>query len=224
MTCVPWWALEDNTSIPYGGFLLALLVWTAWQAEWAKCTEDVSGRGNLLPLSLHESPIRSLQQHAWNWAMTINVHLFFFLILISLHPFLFSVMIAPAGLKAPALRPLNVTAIKVSWDAPAELNGPPPLYHVERTDVSLSDAQGQVIKGRRFTGSGYFRFPSSTLPVNTDFTGMVSRLCSVCLKKKENKKLWQTYKCYYIYWLFFVIVVWKNMEQWVIPYKTSNVY
>lgn len=78
MTCVPWWALEDNTSIPYGGFLLALLVWTAWQAEWAKCTEDVSGRGNLPPLCQHESPIRSLQQHAWNWAMTINAHLFFF--------------------------------------------------------------------------------------------------------------------------------------------------
>ncbi|XP_052001042.1 usherin [Xyrauchen texanus] len=79
---------------------------------------------------------------------------------------------APAGLRAPALRPLNMTAIKVSWDAPAKLNGPPPLYHVERTDVSLSDAQCRVIRGRRFTGSGYFRFPSSTLPVNTDFTGL----------------------------------------------------
>ncbi|RXN19458.1 usherin [Labeo rohita] len=79
---------------------------------------------------------------------------------------------APAGLRAPALRPLNMTAMKVSWDVPAKLNGPPPLYHVERTDVSLSDAQGQVIRGRRFTGSGYFRFPSSTLPVNTDFTGL----------------------------------------------------
>uniref|UniRef100_A0A8C1J3X3 Usherin n=1 Tax=Cyprinus carpio TaxID=7962 RepID=A0A8C1J3X3_CYPCA len=79
---------------------------------------------------------------------------------------------APAGLSAPTLRPLNMTVMKVSWDAPAELNGPPPLYHVERTDVSLSDTQGRVIRGRRFTGSGYFRFPSSTLPVNTDFTGL----------------------------------------------------
>ncbi|XP_016124971.1 usherin [Sinocyclocheilus grahami] len=79
---------------------------------------------------------------------------------------------APAGQSAPTLRPLNMTVMKVSWDAPAELNGPPPLYHVERTDVSLSDTQGQVIRGRRFTGSGYFRFPSSTLPVNTDFTGL----------------------------------------------------
>ncbi len=105
-----------------------------------------------------------------------------FFILISLHPFVFSVMIAPADLRAPALRPLNTTAMKVSWDAPAELNGPPPLYHVERTDVSLSDAQGQVIRGRRFTGSGYFRFPSSTLPVNTDFTGMGSQQCCMCLK------------------------------------------
>lgn len=116
--------------------------------------------------------------------MTINAHLFF-LILIFLHPLLFSVMIVPAGLRAPALRPLNVTAMKVSWDAPAELNGPPPLYHVERTDVSLSDAQGQVIKGRRFTGGGYFRFSSSTLPVNSDFTGTGSHRCSVCLKMHD---------------------------------------
>ncbi|XP_056624652.1 usherin [Triplophysa dalaica] len=79
---------------------------------------------------------------------------------------------APAGLKAPALMPLNTTAMKISWDAPAELNGPPPVYHVERMDVSFSDAQGPVIRGRRFTGSGYFKFPSSTLPVNTDFTGL----------------------------------------------------
>nr|XP_009291422.1 usherin [Danio rerio] len=79
---------------------------------------------------------------------------------------------APAGLRAPGLRPLNMTAMNVFWDAPAELNGPPPLYHVERTDVSLSDAQGQVIRGRRFTGSGFFRFPSATLPVNADFTGL----------------------------------------------------
>ncbi|XP_065144388.2 usherin [Paramisgurnus dabryanus] len=79
---------------------------------------------------------------------------------------------APTGMKAPVLKPSNMTAMKISWDSPAEPNGPPPVYHVERTDVSLSDAQGQVIRGRRFTGSGYFRFPSSTLPVNTDFTGL----------------------------------------------------
>lgn len=79
---------------------------------------------------------------------------------------------APAGLKAPRLKPLNTTAIEISWAAPAELNGPPPVYHVERTDVSFSIAEGQVIRGRRFTGTDYFRFPSSTLPINTDFTGM----------------------------------------------------
>lgn len=110
--------------------------------------------------------------------MTINAHLFFSFH-ISLHPFLFPVSTAPAGLKAPALKPLNTTAMTISWDAPAELNGPPPVYHVERMDVSFSDAQGPVIRGRRFTGSGYFKFPSSTLPVNTDFTGMghISALC-----------------------------------------------
>ncbi|XP_049320201.1 usherin isoform X1 [Astyanax mexicanus] len=79
---------------------------------------------------------------------------------------------APAGLKAPRLNPLNTTGMEISWAAPAELNGPPPVYQVERTDVSLSDAQGQVVRGRRFTGIGYFHFPSSTLPTNTDFTGL----------------------------------------------------
>ncbi|XP_037397596.1 usherin [Pygocentrus nattereri] len=79
---------------------------------------------------------------------------------------------APAGLKAPKLYPVNTTGIEISWTAPAELNGPPPVYHVERTDVSFSDAQGQVVRGRRFTGTGYFRFPGSMLPVDTDFTGL----------------------------------------------------
>lgn len=78
---------------------------------------------------------------------------------------------APVGMKAPKLKPLNMTAMEISWAAPGELNGPPPVYHVERTDVSFSDAEGQVIRGRRFTGTDYFHFPSSTLPVNTDFTG-----------------------------------------------------
>ncbi|KAK1793453.1 hypothetical protein P4O66_011830 [Electrophorus voltai] len=58
----------------------------------------------------------------------------------------------------------------ISWATPAELNGPLPVYYVERTDVSFSDTQGMVIRGRRFSGTGYFRFPSSTLPANTDFT------------------------------------------------------
>lgn len=85
---------------------------------------------------------------------------------------LFFLITAPTGLKAPKLRPLNTTAMEILWAAPAELNGPPPVYHIERTDVSFADAEGRVIRGRRFTGTGYFHFPSSTLPVNTDFTGM----------------------------------------------------
>ncbi|KAF7704133.1 hypothetical protein HF521_021205 [Silurus meridionalis] len=79
---------------------------------------------------------------------------------------------APAGLKAPRLKPLNMTAMEIMWAPPAELNGPPPVYYVERTDVSFSDAEGHVIRGRRFTGTGYYLFPSSTLLVNTDFTGV----------------------------------------------------
>uniref|UniRef100_A0A4W4GYM7 Usher syndrome 2A (autosomal recessive, mild) n=1 Tax=Electrophorus electricus TaxID=8005 RepID=A0A4W4GYM7_ELEEL len=70
------------------------------------------------------------------------------------------------------LRPLNTTSMGISWATPAKLNGPLPVYYVERTDVSFSDTQGMVIRGRRFSGTGYFRFPSSTLPANTDFTGL----------------------------------------------------
>ncbi|XP_062863133.1 usherin [Trichomycterus rosablanca] len=79
---------------------------------------------------------------------------------------------APAGLKAPKLKPWNTTATEISWAAPDLPNGPPPTYHVERTDVSFSDAEGPVISGRRFTGTGYFHFPSTTLPINADFTGI----------------------------------------------------
>ncbi|XP_030630773.1 LOW QUALITY PROTEIN: usherin [Chanos chanos] len=79
---------------------------------------------------------------------------------------------APAGLRAPTLLPVNMTAIAVSWPPPEALNGPPPLYHVERTDVSLSDGTDRVVRGTRFTGVGYFRFPSSALPTDSDFTGL----------------------------------------------------
>ncbi|XP_076156222.1 usherin [Alosa pseudoharengus] len=79
---------------------------------------------------------------------------------------------APAGLSRPKLTALNMTAMAVSWAPPREMNGPPPLYQLERTDVSLSDPYDPVVRGVRFPGHGYFRFPNSTLPVNTDFTGL----------------------------------------------------
>ncbi|XP_075319241.1 usherin [Odontesthes bonariensis] len=79
---------------------------------------------------------------------------------------------APTGLSSPRLRPENETSIQIDWDPPAQLNGPNPLYQVERTDVSLSDPQEPVVRGTRFPGNGYYQFPSDTLPSNTDFTGI----------------------------------------------------
>ncbi|TMS13118.1 Usherin [Larimichthys crocea] len=79
---------------------------------------------------------------------------------------------APTGLSQPQFYPVNETAIQLDWDPPAQLNGPHPLYQVERTDVSLSDPQDPVVRGTRFPGNSYHQFPSDTLPVNTDFTGV----------------------------------------------------
>ncbi|KAM4602923.1 usherin [Polymixia lowei] len=79
---------------------------------------------------------------------------------------------APSGLTAPKLHTVNETTIQLDWDPPAHLNGPPPLYQVERTDVSFSDPRDPVIRGTRLPGNGYYRFPSDILPVNTDFTGI----------------------------------------------------
>ncbi|XP_019935888.2 usherin isoform X2 [Paralichthys olivaceus] len=79
---------------------------------------------------------------------------------------------APSGLSPPRLHPVNETTIKIDWDAPVQLNGPYPLYQVERTDISLSDPQAPVVRGTRFPGYSYYQFPSDTLPVNTDFTGI----------------------------------------------------
>ncbi|CAL8351742.1 unnamed protein product [Merluccius merluccius] len=79
---------------------------------------------------------------------------------------------APSGLKPPRLRPINESTVHVEWSPPGQLNGPPPVYQVERTDVSLSDPSEPVARGTRFPGSSYYRFPSQTLPVNTDYTGI----------------------------------------------------
>ncbi|XP_070688414.1 usherin [Pempheris klunzingeri] len=79
---------------------------------------------------------------------------------------------APTGLSPPRLHPVNETTVEIDWDPPAQLNGPHPLYQVERTDVSLSDPHSPVVRGTRFSGNSYYKFPSDTLPVNTDFTGV----------------------------------------------------
>ncbi|XP_074481361.1 usherin [Sebastes fasciatus] len=79
---------------------------------------------------------------------------------------------APTGLSLLQLYPVNETTIQIDWDPPAQLNGPHPLYQVERTDVSLSDPQAPVVRGTRFPGNSYYQFPNDTLPANTDFTGV----------------------------------------------------
>ncbi|XP_077013931.1 usherin [Tamandua tetradactyla] len=79
---------------------------------------------------------------------------------------------APAQLRSPLIRGINSTTIHLSWFPPEELNGPSPIYQLERRESSLPAPRAPVMKGIRFIGNGYCKFPSSTLPVNTDFTGI----------------------------------------------------
>ncbi|XP_028580478.2 usherin [Podarcis muralis] len=79
---------------------------------------------------------------------------------------------APRQLIAPYAEGINSTVIKISWKEPKELNGPPPIYQLERMDASLATSSVTVMKGIRFPGNGYYKFPSSTLPANTYFTGI----------------------------------------------------
>lgn len=66
---------------------------------------------------------------------------------------------------------INSTTIRVRWLPPEELNGPSPVYQLERRESSLPAPTAMMMKGVRFIGNGYYKFPSSTHPVNTDFTG-----------------------------------------------------
>lgn len=61
--------------------------------------------------------------------------------------------------------------MRLWWLAPEEQNGPPPTYQLERKEPSLSAPSAPMMRGTRFIGHGYYKFPSSTHPVNTDFTG-----------------------------------------------------
>uniref|UniRef100_A0A8C6X579 Usherin n=1 Tax=Naja naja TaxID=35670 RepID=A0A8C6X579_NAJNA len=79
---------------------------------------------------------------------------------------------APVQLIAPDTEGINSTVIKITWYEPEELNGPPPVYQLERIDISLVTSAVNVKKGTRFPGNGYYKFPNSTLPTNTYFTGI----------------------------------------------------
>uniref|UniRef100_A0A8B9SU76 Usherin n=1 Tax=Anas platyrhynchos TaxID=8839 RepID=A0A8B9SU76_ANAPL len=79
---------------------------------------------------------------------------------------------APRKLAAPHVEGINSTMVKITWSEPEELNGPSPIYQVERMDSSLATMSAEVTKGIRFPGNGYYRFASSILPANTYFTGI----------------------------------------------------
>uniref|UniRef100_F6UX68 Usherin n=1 Tax=Ornithorhynchus anatinus TaxID=9258 RepID=F6UX68_ORNAN len=78
---------------------------------------------------------------------------------------------APTQLEAPQAEGINSTTMQIHWAIPKELNGPSPIYQLERRESSSAAPNAKMMKGVRFTGSGYCKFPSSTLPVNTYFTG-----------------------------------------------------
>ncbi|ELK32172.1 Usherin [Myotis davidii] len=79
---------------------------------------------------------------------------------------------APAQLRPPLVEGVSGTAVLARWLPPAELNGPSPVYQLERRETSLPAPGARAEKGVRFPGHGYYTFPSSTHPVNTDFTGI----------------------------------------------------
>ncbi|KAM5206303.1 usherin isoform 2-T2 [Hipposideros larvatus] len=79
---------------------------------------------------------------------------------------------APAHLRPPLVDGVNSTTLRLRWLAPGELNGPSPVYHLERRESSLPAPASAVMRGTRFIGNGYYKFPSTTHPVNTDFTGI----------------------------------------------------
>ncbi|KYO43601.1 usherin isoform J [Alligator mississippiensis] len=80
--------------------------------------------------------------------------------------------VAPRKLNAPHPEGVNNTTVKIIWNEPKELNGPSPIYQLERMDSSLASSSVEVMKGIRFPGNGYFKFPSSALPANMYFTGI----------------------------------------------------
>ncbi|KAJ8045141.1 Usherin [Holothuria leucospilota] len=78
---------------------------------------------------------------------------------------------APEGQIAPLVDGHNSTSMLVSWSAPLRPNGPEPDYTLHRAPVAFSVPPPRVEKGARFTGAGFYKFPSSVLPVSS-YTGM----------------------------------------------------
>ncbi|KAM8945416.1 usherin [Pelodytes ibericus] len=78
---------------------------------------------------------------------------------------------APDKLSPPLVYGINSTVMKLAWAAPGDLNGPSPVYRLERIDSSLAmSSRMDFVKGMRFPGNSYVKFTPPTLPVNTYFT------------------------------------------------------
>ena len=79
--------------------------------------------------------------------------------------------IAPVGLSEPLAVGVNARTMNISWQRPSQLNGPPPLYSVRRQSPAFNYPPQHVEFGTRFTGTGYYLFPSNTIPQGVTFTG-----------------------------------------------------
>ncbi|CAH2254292.1 usherin [Pelobates cultripes] len=80
---------------------------------------------------------------------------------------------APQHFNAPQVKGINSTTMMISWAAPMDLNGPLPFYQLIKVDSSLTmKNKMDFVKGTRFPGNGYVKFPPSTLPMNSYFTGI----------------------------------------------------
>ncbi|PAA46229.1 hypothetical protein BOX15_Mlig008391g4 [Macrostomum lignano] len=78
----------------------------------------------------------------------------------------------PENQQPPVILGLNSSVMDLAWRPPLVLNGPNPQYILERDHASLSYLPPDVISGVRFPGSGYYKFPPSTVPQDADFFGM----------------------------------------------------
>lgn len=87
-----------------------------------------------------------------------------------LFEFKFLYISVPAGLYKPKFFSANSSMIRLTWEEPASLNGPAPLYSVEKTVPSLNYPP-LVVQGTRFPGGGYYLFPPDIIPPNVAYTG-----------------------------------------------------
>ena len=85
-------------------------------------------------------------------------------------------VLAPSGLSAPLAAGFNGSALNISWQPPAELNGPVPEYTVRRQIPAFNYPPQPVEAGTRFMGAGYYRFSSDTIPQGVTFTGSFANI------------------------------------------------